>query len=398
MFLQLRSVSIHYSRLHSASEIIKRYTGGQPLAVWLKQWFAKNKKFGSRDRKEISALCYSYYRLGVWGRSAPGELAEKLLVAQLLCHTGETPMLAALKPDWLPEAGATTAEKIRFLQTKDIHISGSAFFPWIDQLSEGIDAESFSSSLLQQPDLFIRIRPGHTTAVKQRLEESGIRFQMLSEDCAALPNGTDIREWLSVNKEAVIQDYNSQRIASFLREVTTDAPNTWDCCAASGGKSILAADTLKNPALTVSDIRSAILVNLERRFAEAGITRYHALQINLEQPPARVNNAPFDLVICDAPCTGSGTWGRTPEQVYFFDEKNIAGFSRLQQTIAGNASAFLKNGGHFLYITCSVFRDENETVVHQLQERYGLSLLKMEVLKGYDKRADTMFGALFVKR
>ncbi len=307
-------------------------------------------------------------------------------------------MLAELKPDWLPVAGATTAEKIRFLQNRGIRISESAFFPWSDWLSDGIDAGAFSGSLLQQPDLFIRIRPGHTTAVKRLLEESGVSFQMLSEYCVSLPNSTDIRKWISVNKEAVIQDYNSQRIASFLQEVTTDASNTWDCCAASGGKSILAMDTLKNPKLTVSDIRSSILANLKKRFAEAGITRYQSLQVNLEQPPARIDNAPFDLIICDAPCTGSGTWGRTPEQLYFFDEKTITDFSRLQQTIAGNASAFLKHGGYFLYITCSVFRDENETVVHQLQERHGLELLRMEVLKGYDKRADTMFGALFVKR
>ncbi len=397
LFLQLRRVSIYYSRLHSSSEIIKSYAGSPPLSAWLKQWFSKNRKYGSRDRKEISALCYSYYRLGKWAQSAPGHLHEKLLAAHLLCNTTPTPLLEALKPDWLHMASAGTAKKMAFLESQGIPISGAALFPWQQRLTKGIDADAFTEAMTEQPDLFIRIRPGHTAAVMQRLKENGVSFQMRSEDGIALPNGTDVRKWISVNKEAVVQDYNSQRIASLLRKVPIDAPNTWDCCAASGGKSILAIDTLHNPLLTVSDIRSSILINLKKRFAEAGIGRYHAAQINLEHPPLRIANAPFDLVICDAPCSGSGTWGRTPEQLYFFEEKKIADFSRLQQTIAGNAAVFLKHGGYFLYITCSVFSDENEAIVQHLQNQHGLTLQSMQVLKGYHMRADTLFGALFVK-
>jgi 16S rRNA (cytosine967-C5)-methyltransferase len=58
----------------------------------------------------------------------------------------------------------------------------------------------------------------------------------------------------------------------------------------------------------------------------------------------------FDLVICDAPCSGSGTWSRTPEQLYFFNEKKISEYSILQKNIVGNALKSLKKDGYFLYM------------------------------------------------
>jgi 16S rRNA (cytosine967-C5)-methyltransferase len=57
----------------------------------------------------------------------------------------------------------------------------------------------------------------------------------------------------------------------------------------------------------------------------------------------------------------------------------------------------LKAGGSFVYITCSVFKKENEEVVTFIKENFHLQLKQMEVLQGYDKKADSMFVALFKK-
>ena len=57
----------------------------------------------------------------------------------------------------------------------------------------------------------------------------------------------------------------------------------------------------------------------------------------------------------------------------------------------------MKPAGSFVYITCSVFKKENEEVVTFIKENFHLKLKQMEVLKGYDKKADSMFVALFEK-
>ena len=69
----------------------------------------------------------------------------------------------------------------------------------------------------------------------------------------------------------------------------------------------------------------------------------------------------------------------------------------LQQKIVSNVIQSLNQQGYFLYITCSVFKKENEAIVEFIQQQCQLQLIKMELIKGYDKKADTMFAALFKK-
>jgi 16S rRNA (cytosine967-C5)-methyltransferase len=197
-----------------------------------------------------------------------------------------------------------------------------------------------------------------------------------------------------------LQDLNSQKVFSGVRfdkylTEAGDVPEAWDCCAASGGKSLLLYDKLnKRLKLTVSDIRSSILANLKARLQEAGVPLYKTFiaDITVATP---TGTQKFDIIICDAPCTGSGTWSRTPEQLAYFKRESIAAYSQKQQKIAANASGLLARNGLFFYITCSVFKKENEEVVSYLQENCGLELINMQYLEGYQMQADTMFVAVF---
>ncbi|WP_315817440.1 hypothetical protein [Paraflavitalea speifideaquila] len=92
------------------------------------------------------------------------------------------------------------------------------------------------------------------------------------------------------------------------------------------------------------------------------------------------------MIIADVPCSGSGTWSRTPEQLYYFDPAGIVPYQELQKKIVGRVIKELAPGGHFLYITCSVFEGENEAVVQYIQEQFGLQVIKMELLKDMTNR------------
>jgi len=369
-----------------------------PLSAFLRSYFSNEKKHGSRDRKCIAQLCYSYYRAGHLVKDLPVE--KGILSALFLCSTEKNEILEAIEPRCNHSLQSDIDEKLALIGINK-HIED--IFPFGNELSDGIDHHSFSHSLLTQPDLFIRIRPGNKKKVISKLDHAGIKYSFRQEDCLALHNTTRLDNVLAFNKEVVVQDMNSQKTLDQLTppsEGQGEARRVWDACAGSGGKSILAKDRLGNIDLTVSDSRESILINLKKRFKESGIINYKSTVTDLTKPTARSSQliAPsFDIIITDVPCSGSGTWGRTPEQLFYFKADQISAFAERQKTIVENCWPHLKPGGQLLYITCSVFHKENEEVIGHIKQKFHPRSTGMELLKGYNSKADTLFAALLSK-
>ena len=392
-----KSLNLHkvkyYSHLNTAVSILEMYKGQAPFTHFLRTFFSQRRKYGSRDRKQIAQLCYSFFRLGKAGQGLLPE--DRILMAYFLCADHSDELLQFLKPAWHEFSSMKPENKLLALHTP---FGVTDIFPWKDELSEGIDHHDFCQSFLIQPSFFLRIRPGKEKAVLLKLSGAAIPFNQPMANCVELPNATNIEELLDTNKEVVVQDYSSQLVSRLMNKVK-DLPapvSIWDCCAASGGKSILALDTLGNVELTVSDIRESILSNLKKRFSEAGITNYKSFVANL-QSKFTSPKSKFDLVIADVPCTGSGTWSRTPEQLYYFSTDRIGEYVTKQDKITSAVIPYIKPRGYLLYITCSVFKRENEEQVAWMKEKFQLEQVRMELLKGYEEKADTMFTCLLRK-
>lgn len=377
-----------YSYLNNAVKIIGSYKGKEPLVHFLKNFFSREKKFGSKDRKQITNLCYSYYRLG---KAFTDLSLEQQILLGLKKSTGD------LEPQW-----EAILNEYQVPETLTLEV-----FPWKEQLSDNINAVAFEQSFLIQPDLFLRIRPGNEEQVIRKLQAVPVAFEK-EGDTLRLPNAVKIGTVLSVNTEVVVQDLSSQKLGALLQDFYAAISSrwvpgqeqklsVWDCCAASGGKSILAADRLGSIDLTVSDIRASIIANLKERLHEAGIKNYTAFIADLTKGSAFLKKHSFDLVIADIPCSGSGTWSRTPEQLFYFEPQQISTYVKLQKSILKHIMYAVKPGGYLLYSTCSVFKAENEDQVHFL-ETLGFTVIRQQVIEGYDKKADTLFGALLQKR
>jgi len=389
----------HFHRyLEYASAVLIKYKGEEPFHRYLKKYFSSNKKHGSRDRKIITSLCYNYFRLG-FGVISPIAATERLLLGIFLAENKSSLLPKLLKPELKEKIDLELSEKTELLKKV---FNAEEIFPFKDELSNEIDFHKFSLSFLVQPKLFIRIRPGNRNAVFDKLKSANILFEEVNNTCLSFSNTEKITELISIDKEAVIQDCNSQRtgdlLTSYIKHPTSNI-SVWDCCAASGGKSILAYDLFKNIELTVSDIRTNILENLKGRFMKAGIKNYNSFVCDLSVSfPSKQPNLNPDIIIADVPCSGSGTWARSPEQLHFFSKKSIEKYVILQQNIVQHASGVLKPGGYFLYITCSVFKKENEENVAFIEKKLQLHLIKAGYLKGYEIHADTLFAALFQKK
>ncbi len=385
------------SYFNTAVSLIQGYNGSQPLVHYLKAYFVQEKKHGAKDRKYITHLCYSYYRLG----HALKELTvkERLKIALFFAEKAPGYWSGLYKPDWIKNWNPDVEQRVGFIEQLYPVFSIQHIYPWKDEMSEGVELPALSIGEFTQPDLFIRVRPGFETVVRTKLSDAAIPFQELSDATLALSNGTKLDTILEIDKEVVIQDLNSQRVKLLLPSQLPSPVRIWDCCAASGGKSILVYDHLGKVSLTVSDARSSILHNLKQRFERAGIDRYDAFIADLSVSTFNYTGEPYDLVICDAPCTGSGTWSRTPEQLAFFSTDKITLYTALQRKITQNVSKTIQPGGYLLYITCSLFRRENEEIVKQLLEQnHSLELVVQQLMTGYHQKSDTMFAALLRRK
>jgi 16S rRNA (cytosine967-C5)-methyltransferase len=385
---------IFHSYLNAARALIGDYTGEQPFHLYLKNHFRQHAKYGGRDRRRISHLCHAYFRSGrAWADKDP---ESKLLASLFLCSDAEDPLLLYFRPNWAGKCGWPLREKLDHLASVGFPLAPEAVFPLYDHLSALVpDPEAFALSHLRQPSLFLRIRPGKHEHVTKVLDDNGFAYTM-NVDVLTLPNGSDVTGLLVADAEVVVQDLSSQRTGEYLRRALQrkgEGAAVWDCCAASGGKSILLHDIDPSVVLTVSDVRPAILDNLHHRFKTAGIREFHAFETDMTV--SMRSGRKYDIVIADVPCSGSGTWGRTPADMLSFSADKLARYVHVQRKILTNLLGSLRPGGQFVYFTCSVYRDENEEQVEHLLANSFLELDEMGLIQGYDQGADTLFAARF---
>ena len=322
---------------------------------------------------------------------------DRIISGLFLCSDSGNEILQFIKPEWNGIVALSATDKLAKIN-KSYTIS--SVFPWQEQLSNGVNHEEFCKSFFIQPDLFLRLRPGYENAVKKKLTTAGIPYAEIDNQCLSVSNTSKVDIILDLDREAVVQDLNSQGVGELMKSAISKLPasiKAWDCCAASGGKSILCYDLKPDVQLTVSDIRENILINLKKRFAKAGITNYKSFIADLSQPGNKKPEQLYDFIIADVPCSGSGTWSRTPEHLFYFNEAEMDRYNVLQQNIAGNVINYLKPGGYLLYITCSVLKKENEQVVEYITRQKKLEIEEMRLFAGYNQKADTLFATLLYK-
>ena len=224
----------------------------------------------------------------------------------------------------------------------------------------------------EQPPLHVRIV---STDAEEALQQEGIEIAAASYLTRArkVIKG-DVTATVAYRKGLVrIQDEGSQLVAELAGEGTL----ILDCCAAPGGKTTILAEN--NPASSIV----ACDVSMRRLEQMKGLLRAlpEKTQVRFQVADAAklLFKDEFDLVLCDVPCSGTGTIARNPEIRHRLKVEDIVRHKARQLIILKSAMATLKPHGHLLYSTCSLEPEENEQVIAEcLQSSPGYRLVSVK--------------------
>ena len=153
-----------------------------------------------------------------------------------------------------------------------------------------------------------------------------------------------------------IQDEGSQLVA----ELAGHGMEILDCCAAPGGKTAILAERNPTASITACDISPARLKVMQKTLQGRGID-FRVLDAT--RLPFKDK---FDLILCDAPCSGTGTMARNPEIKHRLRLEDLARHHERQVRLLRSAMGALREGGRLIYSTCSLEAEENETVVAEV--------------------------------
>lgn len=156
-----------------------------------------------------------------------------------------------------------------------------------------------------------------------------------------------------------VQDEGSQIVA----ELAGAAPGmqVLDFCAGAGGKSLACSARMENQGQVFAfDADRQRLEPIHDRIKRAGCRN---VQVVSELAKLEKLEGQFDLVLVDAPCTGSGTWRRRPDAKWRLTAQQLETRMAEQSAILDSASRYVKPGGRIAYITCSIFDEENGSQV-----------------------------------
>lgn len=387
----------YYQHLRSAIEILEGYRFNDPFSIYLKNYFRRFKKFGSRDRKAITDLCFGYFRIGQ--SSLNYNTNDQIIIGYFLTHQSDDGFIEATCPDLLTSIGCTLDEKIEKLRERFPAFDEGKIFSFTNELTGKIDQKSFRRSHLQKPLYFINIRQKSVENFLNRLNEYQIPY-VVTDGIIGFEQNIDLSNWFKIDEEIFVQDISSQKTITLLDQCNIAGSSLWDTCAGSGGKSILASDKFHFKKHYVSDLRQHILDELSRRLTKASIKYDQSFCVDLtnslsiQVAKQYLPKEGVELIIADVPCTGSGTWGRSPEWLRNFDVHQITAYQQRQINIVKHILPLIKKGGFFLYITCSVFEQENEFVIEEIKKSHTIKVIEQKYFFGYGNRGDQLFAAL----
>jgi 16S rRNA (cytosine967-C5)-methyltransferase len=379
------------ARLSAAIEVFAEIEARRrPAADALKDWGLSHRFAGSGDRAAIAGLVYDALRRKSSSAWLMGDASPRAAVLGMLRRERglDNAAIAALcngaryAPAPLSEM-ETTALAASSLAGAPAHVEGD-YPEWLDAHLARVFADARvaeGAALASRAPLDLRVNTltaerddalaklEHLKAEPTRWSPIGMRIRLAAEAKSPAIHA----EPIFLKGQIEIQDEGSQ-LAALLADAKP-GEHVVDLCAGAGGKTLALAAAMENRGqIYATDLDKRRLAPIHARLARAGVRNVQVRTPQVRTPTVDGSrgrsagtandiladlNGRADLVMIDAPCTGTGAWRRNPDAKWRIRPGALAERIKEQEAVLERAAALVKLGGRIAYVTCSVLADEN---------------------------------------
>ncbi len=361
-------------RLQAVVEVLGELEAGKrPTSDVLKDWGAAHRFAGAGDRAVVGNIVYDALRrkLSIGWRMDEDD-ARALAFGALLADGGMAleAIDVLLEGDKFAPVALEKSRRVAW-ENRDITLAPDHVQADVPQWCASSLQALFGSrwveearALATRPPVDLRVNSLKATReqVLVALEKAGATPAPYLAQALRIPPIEALGRHPNVQGEQAFLDgwFEVQDLGSQLAALCAGAKpgeQVLDYCAGAGGKTLALAASMQNSGqIHAYDAERARLSPMHERLQRAGVrnTQVHG---NLDALDPLVDR--MDLVLTDAPCTGSGTWRRRPDAKWRLNEQQLERRVQDQAEVLDHAKRYVKRGGRLAYVTCSLFAEEN---------------------------------------
>lgn len=352
------------ARVQTAAECLDEIIAGAPAEQALTRWARASRFAGSKDRAAVRDHVYDALRRR---RSAlPMGMVEsgRALMIGLASQDGAD--LDALFDGSTYGPEVLSQEERAACYAPEVYDVPEWILPRLrDALGESFEANL--AAMRHRAPVFLRVNLRKTTPQKAAiaLQKDGIETvaSPLVETALEVTEGARRVAQSRAYRDGLVELQDASSQAAIAQLEIAEGARVLDLCAGGGGKTLAMAGRAK-ARFFAHDVDAGRMRDLPIRAKRAGV------EVRCLDKSEVMREAPYDLVFCDVPCSGSGTWRRTPDAKWRFDEGDLLSLLPIQAQILDEAEAFVAEGGRLVYATCSLLPEENTAQIDAFLVRH----------------------------
>lgn len=351
------------ARLSAAIDLLDEIIAGAPAERALTRWARASRFAGSKDRAAVRDVVFDgLRRRRSLGHLGGGDTGRAIVLAQAALEGAD--LDALFTGEGYSPAPVTEAERAALARDlagapRAVRLDIPDFLESELAASLGAGFEAVMEAMRQRAPVDLRVNTLKTTraAATVVLARDGILVEphpLASQALRVVGGARAVAQSRAYSQGMVeLQDVASQHVAE--RAGAAPGMTVLDYCAGAGGKSLALAAAMGGRGRVIAhDAHPKRMADLGPRARRAGA------EIEIVSPEAlRRRPVGADLVLVDAPCSGTGAWRRTPEAKWRLQPAELARLVRLQDAILAEAAAHVRPGGTLVYATCSLLAREN---------------------------------------